>query len=76
MEALSSNFIATFLVLLRPSVDVWNKIEIGTIFSLCSSEDLERLEWKKGNFCSFFFGQGRTAVFSPVFLIVGEKPKH
>ena len=36
------------------------QIEIGIIFSLCSSEDLERLEWKKGNFCRFFLGQGRT----------------
>ena len=26
------------------------------IFGLCSSEGLKRLEWKKSNFCSFFFG--------------------
>ena len=44
------------------------------IFGPCSREELERLEWKKGNFCSFFFGQHRTAKFSLVFFLVGVKP--
>ena len=26
------------------------------IFGVCSSEDLEGLEWKKSNFCYFFSG--------------------
>ena len=45
------------------------------IFGVCSSEDLEGLEWKKGIFY-LFLGQHSTAEFSLAFFLASEKPKH
>ena len=43
------------------------------IFAVCSSEDLERLEWNEGNFSNIYFGQRVTAEFFFVFFLVGGK---